>query len=260
MSQSMMMTSLMPVRVFQLASVFFRMQVLLRHVTSSCEEVRKDRSERRTRAQMRPLVRASSKLDTLLDSSESGSSAPTTASSTMNIMRFSKHFRPSLNGTLIDLELTQTRYCSRVTKKSCSIEALISLDHVNGDFIELRACAPSTHKEELFYFVQDLYALVEQVVADSCPNVNLQKSYIQFGQTTSAPSVANWQALYTNKDLIVMQMENRPKFESVFLDLVCCGSESIRRNLSLGADLSVSRFFFLLIPNFLTFFDHVSKF
>ena len=245
MTESMMAMFTIPVRVGQLASIFFRLQVFLRHVTSSFDESRKHRVETPSRAQ-KPLVRACSKLDTLLDSGESSSSAPTTASSTMNIIKLNKNFRPSINGTLIDLELNQTRYCSRVNKKSCFIEALISLDHVNGEFIELRACAPHTHKEELFFFVQDLYSIIEQVVFDTCPNISLQKSYMQFRpmnvpNNTSAPGVVNCEVVYSNKELVLMQIENRNKFESIFLDLVCCGSENIRRNLSLGTESTVNK-------------------
>lgn len=85
-----------------------------------------------------------------------------------------------MNGSLIDLELFQTRYCSRLMRKSCYIECMISLDHVSGEYIELKACAPELWREELFYFVQDLYAILECIVADVCPNVNLERHYLNF--------------------------------------------------------------------------------
>ncbi|CAF0705929.1 unnamed protein product [Brachionus calyciflorus] len=244
MTQSIMMLPI--VKPSQLSNIFFKLQIFLRHLTCNFEDnVKKLRVDTPTRVH-KPLARAQSKLDTLLDSPESNSSYPNTANSTMNILKFNKNFKflpPVNHGTLIDLDLYQTRYCSRLTRKSCFIEALLSLDHLNGDYIELRACAPDTHREELFYFVQDLYTVIEHVILDICPNINLEKNYLLFKpvRLPVKTGIIGHELIYSNKDLILLQMENKVKFESVFLDLVCCGSELIRKNLSLGMDLSVNK-------------------
>lgn len=90
------------------------------------------------------------------------------------------HSLTKMNGALIDIELYQTRYCSRLMRKSCYIECMLSLDHINGEFIEVRACAPELWREELFYFVQDVYSLLECVIGEACPNLNLERHYLNF--------------------------------------------------------------------------------
>lgn len=248
-------------------------------------------------AQKPPLVRNQSKLDTLLETppSSTSSSYPNTTNNTMNILQspslsstnttplrnsrnyysnghlsssvnnlnhHSNHHHNNhhqMNGALIDIDLYQTRYCSRLMRKSCSIECLVSLDHINGEFIELRACAPDTWREELFYFVQDLYSLIEQIISDSCSSLNLEKHYLSFKPLTipnmeSASAnlgLVSYDTIYTPKDVIKMQYESsvimNKKFTGVFksesaikfTDLVCCGSENIEKSLLYGIDLSV---------------------
>jgi hypothetical protein len=176
------------------------------------------------------------------------------------------------NGTLIDIELYQTRYCSRLMRKNCHIECLLSLDHLEGKFIELRACAPDYYREELFYFVQDLYIFIEQVINQICSVVNLEKHYLSFKSLTipnnidsstelnknSNPSVVNHDFIFAPEDLIIMQYYNRnvlysqensvsisknesPNKEVKFIDLVCCGSETIEKALTYGIDLPLDQ-------------------
>lgn len=163
-----------------------------------------------------------------------------------------------LNGALIDIDLYQTRYCSRLTRKPCFIECLLSLDHVNGEYIELRACAPELWREELFYFVQDLYSVVEHIILDACPNLNLERHFMSFRPVKipcvdSSPhggvmsltnlGVISHDAIYTQRDVIQMQLENSlSKCESTKLvDLVFCGSENIEKNAIYGIDLDFGR-------------------
>jgi hypothetical protein len=161
-----------------------------------------------------------------------------------------------MNGALIDIELYQTRYCTRLKRKRCLIECLVSLDHRNGDFVEIRACAPEKWREELFYFTQDLYITIEQTVMECCTNLNLEKHYLQFkpvrldssfdmknasSDSSLSLGVVNYEAVYSPKDLINMQLERSGKNNLKLIDLVCCGSEQIEKNLIQGVDLSVSQ-------------------
>ena len=222
------------------------------------------------------LQRHQSKLDSLLElditplSFNSSSSYPSTANGTTNILespslsstnsptRKSNKAQKSLNlnsnGALIDLDLYQTRYCSRLTRKNCGIECLVSLDHEYGQFIELKACAPESWREELFYFVQDLYALIEHVAHESCANLNLERHYMGFKPVVipsdSNPDSVNLgviahETVYSPKEIIQMQYECSNKSRSgglavrsaKLVDLICCGSEKIAKNLLYGVDV-----------------------
>lgn len=269
----------------QLANLFFRIQVYLRHFTANfyneLEESNHKMVEQNVKPnktnQKAPLQRNQSKLDTLFETAppaqSSPSSYPTTANSTINIlqsssksMRFNSNSKKqsnfidntinpsvsntlSMSGALIDTELYQTRYCSRLSRKSCLIECLLSLDHVNGEFIELRACAPEAFKEELFYFVQDLYSLIEQIVLNTCPNINLEKHYLSF-RPVRVPNceedclqvnlgAVTYESVYSPKDVIKIQSSKIS--DSKLVDLICCGSENINKNLVYGVDLSLSK-------------------
>jgi hypothetical protein len=159
-----------------------------------------------------------------------------------------------LNGALIDLDLYQTRYCSRLRRKSCLIECLVSLDHRHGDFIEVRACAPERWREELFYFTQDLYMLIEQWVSECCVNLHLERHYLQFkpvrvssdssdnGSSNNSLSlgVVNYDAIYSPRDLITLQLDKGRSGQKL-VDLACCGSEQIERTLIQGVDLPVAQ-------------------
>ena len=78
------------------------------------------------------------------------------------------------------MELYQTRYCSRLVRKSCHIECLLSLDHVNGQFIELRACAPDAWREELFYFIsgRDILRNLSPINNSTRSNITDLKIYL----------------------------------------------------------------------------------
>jgi hypothetical protein len=265
----------------QLASLFFRVQVNLRYLTTNSfmdyavnynvnttpntpkektNQVHKITSERPI------LKRNQSKLDSLLELdlepiSFNNNSYPSTTNGTTNILespslsstnsptRKSKtHLNMNNSGALIDVELYQTRYCSRLERKNCGIECLLSLDHKNGEFIELRACAPESWREELFFFVQDLYGLVEQVIRDSYSNLNLERHYLDF-KPVLIPNDLNkdglnlglisYESVYSPRDVIQMQYEitKDSTAKKKILDLICCGSEKIEKNFIFGIDL-----------------------
>lgn len=182
------------------------------------------------------------------------SSSSVNTSATTNKLNQSYAAKNKMNGALIDLEIYQTRYCTRLKRKKCLIECLVSLDHQNGDFIEVRACAPERWREELFYFVQDLSSLIEQVIQDTCQSLHLEKHYLLFKpvhinsencssesdrNNTTPLGVISYESAYAPRDIVSLQLDANSKFR--FLDLVCCGSEQIEKMLVHGVDVSVSQ-------------------
>lgn len=261
----------------QLASLFFRIQVNLRYLTTNSymdiddsintsPNTPKEKTIHKITSERPILKRNQSKLDSLLELdlepiSFHNSSYPSTTNGTTNILespslsstnspsRKSKaHLNLNNNGALIDVDLYQTRYCSRLARKKCGIECLLSLDHINGEFIELRACAPESWREELFFFVQDLFGLIEQVIRDSYSNLNLERHYLDFKPVTVPDEsnkdglhlgLVNYENIYSPKDIIDMEYDltKNKTAKKNFLDLICCGSEKIEKNLIYGIDL-----------------------
>lgn len=164
-----------------------------------------------------------------------------------------------MSGALIDFDLYQTRYCSRLVRKSCKIECLVSLDHLNGEFIELRACAPENMREELFYFVQDLNSFIQKVINDSCSDgLNIEVHYLDF-KSKLVPDLANksasinlgvvgYDSILSPMDIINMEFNSSKnkfisqKIETKLDNIICCGSDNISKNLSYGIDLPLNSF------------------
>ena len=259
----------------QFASLFYRIQVNLRYLTKNFyldvdenneHRVIKEKQQQipQTPVSHPPLARKQSKLETLFETPQSpqsltrsisvfGFNSPPITNSTSNHHHHTSFTNlTNMNGALIDIELYQTRYCSRLTRKSCRIECLVSLEHMNGQFIEVRACAPEAWREELFYFVNDLYAFIEQVVTESCPSINLEKYYLDLKPISVPNSNSAFnlglipiEAVYSPKDILNMELEIKAQklglAETKFLDVVCCGSESIEKHLVLGSDLYINQ-------------------
>lgn len=228
----------------QLANLFFIIQVNLRYLTNKnyCIDIENLIDKNKQNHQ---------------SSSSSSSSPPTTK--TIPLINSSSNKKKNydsfthLNGSLIDIDLYQTRYCSRIMRKTCHIECLLSLDHSHGQFIELRACAPELWREELFYFVQDLYSFIEHVIYKSCSNINLEKHYLNFKPVLIHPhnnanntnlGVLTYEAVYSPRDLVYMQFKNKATVlntkrncETKFSHLIYCGSDVIEKNIIYGIDL-----------------------
>ena len=164
-----------------------------------------------------------------------------------------------MSGALIDFELYQTRYCSRLVRKTCQIECLVSLDHLNGEFIELRACAPENMREELFYFVQDLNSFIQKVINDSCSDgINIEVHYLDF-KSKFVPDLTNknasinlgvvsYDSILSPMDIVNLEFKSTKSntishdIETKLTNLICCGSDIITKNLSYGIDLPLSKF------------------
>lgn len=217
----------------QLASLFFKIQVNLRHLTKNFYiDVEDDDSSNSngsnlsldlslkassmenimttsTSNQRAKLTRQGSKLDTLFETPHISHhmSSNSSLNNRLNLLSQSRQISEpgslknllalganaaSMNGALIDIDLYQTRYCSRLVRSASKLECLVSLDHVNGEFIEVRACGPEAMREELFYFVQDLNTFVQGIVAEICTdNVNIEVHYLDFNKPRLVPDLDN---------------------------------------------------------------------
>jgi hypothetical protein len=148
------------------------------------------------------------------------------------------------SNTLYDIELIQWRFGSKLTRYNSNLECLLTVDP-DGEFIELKARAPSSKKEELFYFVQDINNLVQQVILDSCPGLNIEIHYLSQNILTRS-SNTNSTITYSPKALYQMQLENKNFLttsnndKEKFIDVVCCGSEQVSKNIVLGIDLPLN--------------------
>jgi hypothetical protein len=67
---------------------------------------------------------------------------------------------------LYDVDLVQWRYGSKMQRHD--LECLVTLD-TEGRYVEIKARAPASQREQLFYFVQDMQSFVEQSLAESLP-------------------------------------------------------------------------------------------
>lgn len=175
----------------------------------------------------------------------------------------SHHFNNTKMTTSIisDIELQQTRYCSRIMRKNLNMECLIILDHLNGEYIELKACSIDLYRDELFYFVEDIFSLIKQVINDSCPGINLEKHYLSFKQIQLPPApatqtnssinlgIVTHDCIFTPKDIITKQLTNNSQIlkcpktghQAKLIDLICCGSERIEKSLIFGIDMPITQ-------------------
>jgi hypothetical protein len=122
--------------------------------------------------------------------------------------------------------LYQTRYCSRLVNRKYGIECLVTLDTSSGDHIEIRACSAETYRDELFYFMDDLYTFISDIICRNSKfpetNVNLEKHYMYmkpievFSQAENNLVNTNLGlidvvAIFSPKNIIEMQLENKKK-------------------------------------------------
>ncbi len=142
------------------------------------------------------------------------------------------------SNTLYDIDLLQWRYGSKITRVNSNLECLLVVDP-EGLFIELKARAPMSKKEELFYFMQDINTLVQQVVLDSCPGLNLEIHYLSHDAISRH---GDNMICFTPKVMYQMQVEGKYVVgdKERFSDVVCCGSEMVSKNIVLGIDLPIN--------------------
>ena len=128
--------------------------------------------------------------------------------------------------------------------KFCSgaLECLITLEDEERA-IELKCRGPPAERTALFYFLDDVRCIFEDVLDDTCPGIGVQKCVL------SARDLREHRApvhAYTTEDVMRMQLEGSTMLRlkdgtcEEFFDLICFGCESIRSLLTLGVNLHVS--------------------
>jgi death-associated protein kinase len=213
--------------------LFPRIQVHLRHVANSIDDEHDLKEENSAEL----ILESQDKLGNL-DMNKSSLIKNNQKSFIINTSNsLSKHF----NSSLYDIELFQWRYGSKIQRKKSKIECLITMDP-RGLFIELKARAPLSKREELFYFIHETHSLIEQILLETCPGLNLEMHYLSPNQCFSFISSHSYtprqvyNSMLDGKMILISQNNNKEKL----IDVICCESEQIYKNLIIGCNLPIN--------------------
>ncbi len=129
-----------------------------------------------------------------------------------------------------------TKYCSG------SLESLITLEQ-SDQVIEVKTRGPKEMGKEMFDFFEDICEIVERVIEDCCPGIQLEKHVLSPIQLKEHHKTVH---SYAPRTLLQMQLDGYSNIkldddkEESFIDLVCFGSQEIRDYITLGIDLHIS--------------------
>ena len=125
-----------------------------------------------------------------------------------------------------------------------NMESLITLEE-NDQLIEVKARGPEDCRTQLYYFLEDICNIVDQVITDSCPGLCTERQILSATHLRghkAAPEVP----AYSSRDLLNAQLKNSTKVtledglkENLF-DLGCFGSDDIKSMITLGVELHIS--------------------
>ncbi|KAK2175663.1 hypothetical protein NP493_714g01011 [Ridgeia piscesae] len=139
-----------------------------------------------------------------------------------------------------DCDLYQWHHGSKFC--SGALECLITLED-NGHVMELKCRGPAQERTALFYFLDDIRCIFEDVLEDSCPGISVLKSVMSSRDLREHHSSVH---CYTMKDIMRMQLEGSTILQlkdgtcEDFFDLICFGCDNVQSLLTLGVDLHVS--------------------
>ncbi|XP_013389888.1 death-associated protein kinase 1 isoform X2 [Lingula anatina] len=127
------------------------------------------------------------------------------------------------------------------SKFCCGLmEGMITLE--DFDAIDIKVRGPSDSGSTLYYFLDDLVSLVEQVFIDACPGLFIERQLLSSAQLQrhSLPVHA-----YSNTVLLKQQLLGELEVtyngtKERFFDVLCLHSEEVEASLTLGIDLHVS--------------------
>ncbi|KAL3866656.1 hypothetical protein ACJMK2_043939 [Sinanodonta woodiana] len=139
-----------------------------------------------------------------------------------------------------DNDLYQWHYGS---KFCCGdMEGMLCMDKsMQGFEIKVRGL-PDT-RTSLFDFLDYLISIVEHVIGHVCPGLCTERHFLSAVQLKDHSKSIH---TYSPKDLFAMQLEKSTRLKlpnghsEEFLDVVCMGSEEIKRMICLGIDLPIS--------------------
>ncbi|XP_042240945.1 death-associated protein kinase 1-like isoform X3 [Homarus americanus] len=142
-----------------------------------------------------------------------------------------------------DTDLYQ--WCSGSKFCSGPLEALLTLEE-GGEAIELKVRGPPESGPVAFFFMEDLLAMIDQVLVEMCPGLVLEKHVLSADQLTSHSStVYAWPPADIYTSLLgggVRASLHNPLTEKdeTFSQLVCFGSQDVVSSLVVGGEVHIS--------------------
>lgn len=131
--------------------------------------------------------------------------------------------------------------------KFCSgpLEALLTVEE-GGEAIELKVRGPPESGPVAFFFMEDLLAMIDQVLVEMCPGLVLEKHVLSSEQLAAhASTVYAWPpadiytALLSGGVQATLANPLTTK-EETFTSLVCFGSQDVVSSLVVGGDVHIS--------------------
>lgn len=131
--------------------------------------------------------------------------------------------------------------------KFCSgpLEALLTLEE-GGEAVEVKVRGPPEAGHVAFFFMEDLLAMIDQVLVEMCPGLVLEKHVLSAEQLSShASTVYAWPpadiytALLSGGVRASLQNPLTDKEES-FTQLVCFGSQEVVSSIVVGGEVHIS--------------------
>ncbi|XP_071115765.1 death-associated protein kinase 1-like [Haliotis cracherodii] len=129
------------------------------------------------------------------------------------------------------------------TKYCCGdLEGMIDMDR-HEQYLEIKVRGSPEARSSLFYFLEDLVNIVEQVIDNVCPGLCVERYTLSPSQLKEHNKIIR---SYSPTEILRMQIDNRHSmvlsgevYED-FGDIVCMGSEEIMASICLGMDLDIS--------------------
>ncbi|XP_067666267.1 death-associated protein kinase 1-like isoform X1 [Haliotis asinina] len=129
------------------------------------------------------------------------------------------------------------------TKYCCGdLEGMIDMDR-HEQYLEIKVRGSPDSRSSLFYFLEDLVNIVEQVIDNVCPGLCVERYTLSPSQLKEHNKIIR---SYSPTEILRMQMDNRHSmilsgevYED-FVDIVCMGSEEIMSSICIGMDLDIS--------------------
>lgn len=129
------------------------------------------------------------------------------------------------------------------TKYCCGdLEGMIDMDR-HEQYLEIKVRGSPEARSSLFYFLEDLVNIVEQVIDNVCPGLCVERYTLSPSQLKDHNKIIR---SYSPTEILRMQIDNRHSmvlsgevYED-FGDIVCMGSEEIMASICLGMDLDIS--------------------
>ena len=128
--------------------------------------------------------------------------------------------------------------------KFCSgeMECMMSMEE-KDQVIELKARGPVELKTTLFYFLDDMCNMLEQIFNDICPGLQLDKYLMS---VTHLQEHTKELMVYDINRVMLMQISGKTTLKldeernEEWLDLACFGSREVQATMTLGIDLHIS--------------------